>query len=234
MLLGWGVRLQLQVGQHRAQEQPGAMLSRDQIGVLALPAEAGRLGQGLFHQGRGVDEHLDLAAEPGGHPAAELLQPALDQLVIVVALGIDGDRRPIPLRQDLQRIAVGAIAEAEHHGRARVRPHPLRVAAAPQRLLHPVHGPVAAGPDELGQARARRPRRLHRGEARGVEAEGLRPLADQGLGIVRSRDRHSGRPGPGPAAGRRGAAGTTAGTLSYCTRSSRRGSRARARPRNSR
>ena len=53
---------QLGAGEDRAEEQPGAELAADEIGVLALPAEAGRGGERLFHQRRGVDEDLHLAA----------------------------------------------------------------------------------------------------------------------------------------------------------------------------
>ena len=49
-------------GEDRAEKQPGAMLAADQIGVLALPAEAGGFCQRLFHHRRGVDEDLDVAA----------------------------------------------------------------------------------------------------------------------------------------------------------------------------
>ena len=37
------------------------MLAADEIGVLALPADAGRLRERLFHDRRGVDEDLQLA-----------------------------------------------------------------------------------------------------------------------------------------------------------------------------
>ena len=49
---------QLERGEDRAQEQPGAELARHEVGVLALPAEAGLLGERLLHHGGGVDEHL--------------------------------------------------------------------------------------------------------------------------------------------------------------------------------
>ena len=39
-----------------AQEQPGAMGARDEVGVLALPADPGALRQRLLHHRRGIDE----------------------------------------------------------------------------------------------------------------------------------------------------------------------------------
>ena len=91
MIVRRRVGRQLERGEDRAEEQPGAELERHQIGVLALPAEAGRFGERLLHHGRGIDEHLDVAAGLFDQPAAERLQPRLDHLVVIVALGIDRD-----------------------------------------------------------------------------------------------------------------------------------------------
>ena len=51
---------QLEVGEDRAQEQPGAKFARHQIGVLALPAQTRARGQRLLEQRGSVDEHLDI------------------------------------------------------------------------------------------------------------------------------------------------------------------------------
>ena len=61
--------------QDGAQKQPGAELARHQVGVLALPAEPRRLAQRLFHQRRGVDEHLDLGAALARQAPATRLSP---------------------------------------------------------------------------------------------------------------------------------------------------------------
>ena len=50
---------QVEIGEDRAEEQPRAEFAADEIGVLALPAEARRRGERLLHHRRGVDEHLD-------------------------------------------------------------------------------------------------------------------------------------------------------------------------------
>ena len=60
-------------------------MARDEIGVLSLPAKAGLGGERLLHNGRSVDEHLDVAAGIGDEPARKVLQSGFDQLVIVVA-----------------------------------------------------------------------------------------------------------------------------------------------------
>ena len=80
-----------------AEEEPRAEVAADEIGVLALPADAGGGGERLFHQRRGVDEdlHARRPCAPGEAPA-EPLQPALDEVVIVAIAGIDRDRRRGP------------------------------------------------------------------------------------------------------------------------------------------
>ena len=52
------VGLEVEVGEDRAQKQPGAEFARHQIGVLALPAEPGARRERLLHERRGVDEHF--------------------------------------------------------------------------------------------------------------------------------------------------------------------------------
>ncbi|MNT37075.1 hypothetical protein D3C72_1731940 [compost metagenome] len=97
-MLGLGlVRRDLGGGQDDAEKQPVAVGPAQQIGVLALPAQTGALGQGLLHQGGGVDEDLHLLPQPRRHLTGQDLQPALDHLVIVVAARIDRDiaRRPV-------------------------------------------------------------------------------------------------------------------------------------------
>ena len=49
-------------GVDRAEKQPGAEFARDEVGVLALPAQSRRLRQRLFHHGRGIDEHFHFFA----------------------------------------------------------------------------------------------------------------------------------------------------------------------------
>ena len=46
------------------------MRSADQIGMLALPANARRLTQRFFHDRRGIDKNLKLAARRFGHQPA--------------------------------------------------------------------------------------------------------------------------------------------------------------------
>ncbi len=83
------VRGQINRGEYRAEKQPGAEFSRNQIGVLALPTETGGFGERLFHDGRGIDKNLDIAARSFDQPASKTLQPRLDDIVIVVAARID-------------------------------------------------------------------------------------------------------------------------------------------------
>jgi len=49
---------QFQRGEDRSEEQPRAIMARDEIGVLALPAEPGGLRQRLLHHRRGATNTL--------------------------------------------------------------------------------------------------------------------------------------------------------------------------------
>src|SRR3546814_7293486 len=73
------------------------MRSADEVGVLALPAEPGRRRQRLFHHRRGVHEDLHVLACARGEPRGDLLETALDQVVVVAVARIDGDCRPVAL-----------------------------------------------------------------------------------------------------------------------------------------
>ena len=63
----------------------------DQIGVLALPAKTGGGGERLFHDRGGVDEDFHLGARQPLQPSGDGFQAALDELVIVAVLRVDGD-----------------------------------------------------------------------------------------------------------------------------------------------
>src|SRR5690606_27830286 len=54
------VRLERQRGVDSTEKQPRTMLPADQVRVLALPAQARRLAERLFHHRRSVDEDLEL------------------------------------------------------------------------------------------------------------------------------------------------------------------------------
>ena len=69
------VRGQIERGEDRTEKQPGAELSRHQIGMLTLPAETGSGGQGFFHHWRGVDKDLHVTAGATDQPAPDLLEP---------------------------------------------------------------------------------------------------------------------------------------------------------------
>ncbi len=79
-----------------AEKEPRAVVLADQIGVLALPAEARGFGERLFHHRRRVDEdlhaHVPIRAGARGELRRDALQRPFDQIVIVAVSRIDGDR----------------------------------------------------------------------------------------------------------------------------------------------
>lgn len=158
-------------GEDRAEKKPRAQFARDQIGVLALPAQSRRLGQRLFHHRGSVYEHLDLAAGVGDQPSAERLQPLLDYVVIVVASRIDRDRAARALLQDRQRIFIRSIIDPEHHDGAYVRPQHARIGAALRVGREPVHVAMRARFDEGVKMTTRVADAVGRGYTEPIEAE---------------------------------------------------------------
>ena len=155
--------------------------SRDQVGVLALPAQPRRLRQRFFHHRGGVDEHLDLAARGGDQPSRQRLQPFLDQVVIIVALRIDRDRAACPLLQDSQRIFIRPVIDTQHDHRTHARPQHARIGAAFRMSRKPIHLAMLAGGEESVEMPCRIRDRIGIGNAHAIEPERARFASQRGL-----------------------------------------------------
>ena len=178
-MVGFGrVRRQRHGREERAEEEPGAELAADEIGVLALPAEPGRLGQRLLHHRRGVDEDLERLAGRPVQPAPQRLQPLLENVVIVVPLRVDGDRAVRALTEDRARVGVRSVVDAQHDHGPHAVPERARVGPLVVARLHPSHVAVPAGLQEGAQPLRRRHDRVRRRHPHRVEAEPAR-LGDQ-------------------------------------------------------
>ena len=171
----WFVGRQVRIGQNGAEKQPGAEAARDKDGMLALPADAGGLSEGLFHQRRGIDEDLDLGAGASGQKPRQVLELALDDVVIVAVAGIDRDIAGFARLEPRHRILVRPVIHPDHDKALRLRPKTLGCLAAIPRRFHPVHIAVPA----FGQRGAELVRKIGSGrgggDAEGVEAERFRP-----------------------------------------------------------
>src|SRR5215471_5721552 len=60
---------QFQRGKKSTEKQPRAEFSRYEVGVLALPPQAGSGSERLFHHGGSIDENPDVAARVSDKPA---------------------------------------------------------------------------------------------------------------------------------------------------------------------
>src|SRR5262249_6506524 len=98
------IGLELESEVDLAQEEPGAQRARDQIRVLALPADAGALGERLFHHRRGVDKYLEIAAPALRDEPGERLQPRLHDVVVIATARVDGDRPALGLGERGERV----------------------------------------------------------------------------------------------------------------------------------
>src|SRR6516164_9011160 len=85
------IRLESQAQINLPEEQPGAEIARYQIGVLALPAEPGVLGERLLHHRGRVDEELEPTRPALLDPVRECLKAALQGVVVVAPARIDRD-----------------------------------------------------------------------------------------------------------------------------------------------
>jgi hypothetical protein len=179
------IRLEFERGEDRAEKQPGAELERDEVGVLALPAEARGRGERFFHHGRGVDEHLRLAAGGLDERAGDALELRFDEVVIVLAMRIGRNHAQPALLEDLQRVTVRAVIEPQHDDGTHVRPQRPRVAATLRRRFHPRHVAMQTLGEELRKPRFGAGDRIGPHDAGDLEAVRARKLADRPLAIGR-------------------------------------------------
>ena len=186
------VGCQLGGGEDGAEEEPGAKLAADQIGVLALPAEAGGLGERLLHDRGGVDEHLDADAGARRQAAGDRLEATFHDIVIVAVSGIGRDGAAILAAEQCQRILGRAVVHAQHDDRAHVRPQSPRVGAPIGRIGQPVHRAMLALGEEGGEAGRRLGDGVRRGDRHHVEAGGGGFPVDQRAEACR----RGGSPGP--------------------------------------
>ena len=158
--------------------------------MLALPAEPGRLRQRLLHDGRGIDEDLDVGAAARCEQPGDALQLALDDVVIVAPSRIERDRRLVRLGEHGERIAFAGIVHAEHDDGADLAPELARIGALRLPFRHPVHLALIAMGEPGFEALRRLRDRIGRGDAHHREAFSEGALGDgalQLLGLQKSR-----------------------------------------------
>ena len=178
-MVGFGrVRLDLERGEDGAEKQPRPELERDEIGMLALPAEPRGGGERLFHHGGGVDEHFCLAPRSVDQAAGDALELGFDDLVVILALRIARDRAVSARLQDRQRVPVGAVVEPQHDDGAHLGPQRPRVAATLGRPLHPGHVAVQTLGEELRKPRLGPGDRVGPHDAGDIEAVRAGKLTD--------------------------------------------------------
>ena len=162
----------------RAEEQPGAEIAADQIGMLALPAEACGRGERLLHHRRGIDEDFQRRAGCLAEPATDGLEARLDHVVIVVAPRIDRDEAAGPVGEVVEGIARRPVIEAEHDHAAHLGPQHARIGPLLGAGLHPSHRAVPAFGQKACQASGRRSDRIGPRQPDGVEAFGPAAVDD--------------------------------------------------------
>ena len=74
-----------------AEKKPRTELPRHQVGVFALPPQSRLCAQWLLQDRGCIDKYLHVAVEGFAHPAANSFKAFLQDIVIVLISGIDGD-----------------------------------------------------------------------------------------------------------------------------------------------
>ncbi len=111
--------------------------------MFALPSQPGLSGQWFFHHRGGVDKHFHIGLVAAGKTTGNGFQLALDDIVIIAVLGIDGDRAFSCALQLGQRIVLRAVIHRQHDDALGLRPQALRTGAAHRCLGHPRHRSMA-------------------------------------------------------------------------------------------
>ena len=163
----------LRGGEDRADEQPRAEFARNEIGVLALPAQSGAGGERLLHDRRGIDEDLHVALGEFLHARGKRRELRLEHVVIIVTLRIDRDRAVRFFFQARERIGGPSVIQSEHDYALRFGPERARGLATLRGRGQPSHVPVAAVGEERVKRLARACHGVGGGEAHGVEAKRL-------------------------------------------------------------
>ena len=99
--------------------------------LVCLPCQPSpaRCASGFSITGAVSTNTFTSGAEARDDELRQVLQPALDHVVVVAVARIDRDAAAIGLRQRGQRIVVGRVGQAEHDHAARLRPERARMAA---------------------------------------------------------------------------------------------------------
>ena len=180
MIVDGGVGAQGQGGVQLAEKEPGAVSRVDEVGVFALPAESGQVGQRLFHDrsriGKGpVAERADGLFDAFG----QRLQTLAQDFVVIAPQGVAGDIGGVRVVEDLP--GIGGVRGPVIHAHADNAESPRLqlggAAAFAAVALHPVHGSVIP-PRQPGLQALFRPAQTAVAEAGLLKPQFPRPVAD--------------------------------------------------------
>ena len=168
-----------QRGVDLAQEQPGSVPARHQVGVLALPAHPGRLRQRFLHHRRGIDEHLHRRRRTAHTTnCARCFSMSLDHVVVVA----DCAHRPRSLPRSGCRSGPADRLRGHRTGPARRRCAPPATAPAVG-----CAAPRARPASPCRRAGRRRGTRASRSRASGPSSARQKPMASKPSASARSR-----------------------------------------------
>ena len=147
MFIGGRIHRQWQVCIDLPEEEPGACLPVDEVGVLADPSESCLFGERLFEHRRRVDEDTVTVSSDGLlDTLRELCKPSAHQLVIIASECIAGNvgKRGILDECEQFLVFIREIVHADGNDAAGVLDEQFRPAAHGAVTLHVVHLSVIA------------------------------------------------------------------------------------------
>ena len=141
-----GIGLQCESGQYLSQKKVGTAAGRDEVGMLADPAQTGVLRQWLFHDGSGINEDPEsVGCDHSRQDLGQLPQFFPHDFVIIATQGILCDVSPPCIREHLEscRIRLPIVA-ADRNDTDRLREPGLGMGPAHPVACKITHGSVMA------------------------------------------------------------------------------------------
>jgi hypothetical protein len=122
--------------------------------MLTLPSQTCALSKRLFHDGRSVYKDLHVAMKYSRCELRQMLQTALEHLVVVSIASIDGNVPGRSFCQVFKRIRIRCVVKAYHYDALDIWPQTVGLTSLRRSIGKPSHAPMISRVNEGDQSRA--------------------------------------------------------------------------------